>query len=371
MAAPDPPPRPLYFINAVTDYALVGGISIVTSVLLYSLYRTGAANEQVIFITSQLAWMCNWPHFAASSYRLYHSRANVRQYPVTALVIPWVVLAGAVGALAYPEVIAPYFVKLFYVWSPYHFSGQTFGITMIYARRAGFKMTDWERKAVSTFVYGTFISQTVRSEVFHPEFGLWPQHNEFWGVRYPVLGLPEWLVPFTTGVMWGGGAVFLLGVARWCLRNRRLLPPIILLPAATQYVWFVVSSHWLSFQSFVPFFHSLQYMLIAWSMQLKEKMDREQIAPSRRYVLAESLRWGLINLAGGWFLFFGLPSWVLPRLGFEPGLSMAVVLSAVQIHHFFVDGVIWKLKSPGVASPLMMNVAELVRRSAPAAAGRA
>jgi hypothetical protein len=27
-----------------------------------------------------------------------------------------------------------------------------------------------------------------------------------------------------------------------------------------------------------------------------------------------------------------------------------------------VDGVIWKLKSPGVASPLMMNVADLFRR---------
>ena len=101
-------------------------------------------------------------------------------------------------------------------------------------------------------------------------------------------------------------------------------------------------------------------------MQLKEKMDRDGIEPSRRYVLSESLRWGLINLAVGWALFFGLPSWVLPRLGFAPELSMAVVLSAVQIHHFFVDGVIWKLKSPGVSSPLMMNVADLVRRPVPA-----
>src|SRR5437763_8418246 len=70
-----PPARPLYFINAVADFALVGGVSIVASLVLYSLYRTGTANERVIFITTQLSWMCNWPHFAASSYRLYHSRA--------------------------------------------------------------------------------------------------------------------------------------------------------------------------------------------------------------------------------------------------------------------------------------------------------
>jgi hypothetical protein len=47
-----------------------------------------------------------------------------------------------------------------------------------------------------------------------------------------------------------------------------------------------------------------------------------------------------------------------------------VILCGVQIHHFFVDGVIWKLKKKSVASPLMVNIEDLVGR-APQAEGAA
>ena len=57
-------------------------------------------------------------------------------------------------------------------------------------------------------------------------------------------------------------------------------------------------------------------------------------------------------------LFFGLPaafSW-LPL----PLMTIAGILAAaVNIHHFFVDGVIWKLRDTATSSALMMNIAEL------------
>jgi hypothetical protein len=36
-----------------------------------------------------------------------------------------------------------------------------------------------------------------------------------------------------------------------------------------------------------------------------------------------------------------------------------ILAAAVNIHHFFVDGVIWKLRDPATSSALMMNIAEL------------
>ena len=83
-----PQPR-LYFVNAAVDGALIGGASLVTFVLLRLLY-TADRTPAVITLGAQLLWLGNWPHFAASSYRLYHTRENVAQYPVTALVIPFV-----------------------------------------------------------------------------------------------------------------------------------------------------------------------------------------------------------------------------------------------------------------------------------------
>jgi hypothetical protein len=349
-AAP-PPTRP-YFINAPVDFALIGGASILAFVLMW-LFYTAERTPAVMTLGAQLLWLGNWPHFAASSYRLYHTRDNVRQYPVTALVIPWVVLAGVVGSLLSPGLIAPYFVKVFRIWSPYHFSGQTLGICLIYARRSGFKVGAWERAGLSGFIYGTFLAGTVRAEID-------TRPTTFYGITTSGLGLPAWTGTAATLFMAGAGLLFLILAARWSWQNRRPLPPLVLLPALTQYVWFVQSSAWPSYQEFVPFFHSLQYLLIAWSVQMKEKMDVNHVRPSWRYVLGESLRWGALNVAGGAALFF-----VLPRLVSAAGVDLlfatGVVICGVQIHHFFVDGVIWKLKNKNVAAPLMVNLDDLVR----------
>ena len=57
--------------------------------------------------------------------------------------------------------------------------------------------------------------------------------------------------------------------------------------------------------------------------------------------------------------------YILPQLAAAAGspirFAEPVILSAVQIHHFFVDGVIWKLKNPKVSSPLLVNIADLLR----------
>src|SRR5579862_1102990 len=156
--------QPLYFINAPLDYALIGMISIIAFALLYGLKKSDRT-ETVILLAAKAAWVCNWPHFAATSYRLYHSRDNIRQYPLTALLIPWLVLAGVFASIAAPRTIAPYFVMIFLIWSPYHFSGQSVGISMIYARRAGFFVGKVERFALSGFIFGTYLTQTIRSQV--------------------------------------------------------------------------------------------------------------------------------------------------------------------------------------------------------------
>jgi hypothetical protein len=226
------PEKRLYFVNAPVDFLLIGGASIIMFVfmgLFYSRERTPAA----MTVAAQLLWLCNWPHFSASSYRLYHTRDNIRQYPVTALVIPFVVLAGVVGALLSPALVAPYFVKVFSIWSPYHFSGQTLGICLIYARRSGFKVGTWERLGLSGFIYGSFLSGTVRAEIG-------TNLTEYFGIPYRGLGLPGWTAYVTDGYMWVCGLVFAVLAVRWCLRNRQAMPPMVLLPAATQYIWFVL-----------------------------------------------------------------------------------------------------------------------------------
>jgi hypothetical protein len=304
--------------------------------------------------------VCNWPHFSATNYRLYHSLDNIRQYPLTALAVPPLLVLLAVGAILSPAGVAPYLVKIFFLWSPYHFSGQTLGITLIYARRAGFPVGRWERLGLSSFIYGTFLVLTARSEVLPSAGDPNSGDGSYYGISYPALGVPAWLPGVFQVLMYLGGALFLMLAIRWCRQNRQLLPPIVLVPAAAQFFWFVFNDGWKNFLEFVPFFHCMQYLLIAWSMQLKEKMDQRHITPSTRYVLGETARWYILNFLGGAVLFFFLPRVLAYLAGLGGDFATGVTIAAVQIHHFFVDGVIWKLKRKTVASPLMVNLGDML-----------
>ncbi len=363
MSSPSPvpavkPARYLYFVNAPVDYAVIGGASVA---LYLGLTAAGerADTPLTVSLGYWLSWVVNWPHFSATNYRLYHSRANIAQYPITALVVPVLLMAGVLASFMSPEGVAPFFVKLFLLWSPYHFSGQSLGISLIYARRAGFVVGRIERLAFSGFIFGTFFLSTARAEAT-------PLARPLYGIEVPSLGLPTWVAPWAEWGMYAFGAGLFVVVLRWCIINRRILPPIVLLPALSQFIWFIPGASITSFSRFVPFFHSLQYLLIAWSMQLKEQMDTGARVPSGRFVLGESAKWGVINLLGGVALFYLLPR-AGTLLGYPIGFTEPVLISAVQIHHFFVDGVIWKLKNPRVGSPLLVNIEQLLRPEAESA----
>src|SRR5262249_16551044 len=145
--------------------------------------------------------------------------------------------------------------------------------------------------------------------------------------------------------------------------------------------WFTLGNQLPGFNEFVPFFHGLQYLLIAWVMQLEERRMAlaagDAVVPAttstaqvlanaplreapRRFIRTETWHWGLGILFAGVLLFEIMPRMATWSTGVSIGVSMAVVLSVVQIHHFFVDGVIWKLRNPAVASPLMVNLDNLL-----------
>jgi hypothetical protein len=331
---------------------LIGGLS----AGLYGLFRLfpAASPTDRMVAAGVLNVLLNWPHFSATSLRLYGSRRNIAQYPATATLAPLVAAGGVAGSLLSPLTVAPLFIKVFMLWSFYHFSGQTVGIAMIYARRFGFHLGRWERSALYGFVFLTAISWAAASDGS-------PGGTHYFGVRLTHFGLPPWAPLVLRLAMVGFGVLALLLVAQSSVRQRRLPPAMMLLPAVTQFIWFGPGPEVPAFYEFVQALHSVQYLLIAWSVHLHETAAGNELIPGWRQVLWQSGRWGAINLFVGAALFWFLPR-ALGRLGADPVLAIGVVSAGVQVHHFFVDGVIWKLKNRTTSSPLMMSFRDLVDR---------
>jgi hypothetical protein len=335
-----------YFINAPIDAFLIGGASI----LLYAVFRLRpslASSPSVASLSFTLVWACNYPHFAATNYRLYHSHSARAQYPLTTYATPLMMIAAVAGCYLSPGTVAPAFVKIYFLWSAYHFSGQTLGITMVYARRTGFVIDGWLRRSLTAFIYLTFALQNAWGDVGR-------HSNAFYGVNYPTLGVPVWLPQTLDKMMWVTLAATIALLIWRLVNDGHLVPLIVVLPAFTQYVWFVATPAG-QFGYMVPFFHSLQYLVIAWNVQLKEGLTQRDRKPSVDYVWAETVRWGLIIGGGGFALFWGLPQ--IGRLFGKPlAFSTAIMFAAIQVHHFFVDGVIWRLRNPATRSPLSSSL---------------
>ncbi|MGZ3702718.1 MAG: hypothetical protein ACXWSD_13090, partial [Bdellovibrionota bacterium] len=73
-----------------------------------------------------------------------------------------------------------------------------------------------------------------------------------------------------------------------------------------------------------------------------------------------SARWFAGNVLIGGFLFFGLPH-LLALRGWPLDYAVVIIAAGVSLHHYFVDGVIWKLKQERSQSPLFLNVGWALR----------
>lgn len=345
------PARSLYFVNWWFDTLVIGGLSILAWL---GLSRFSNASDVVPMASTAfaLSFVANYPHFSATVYRLYQNPGNIREFPVTAIGLPLLLIGVVFAGLWQPRLIAPYILLLYLVWSPYHYSGQTIGLTMVYARRAGFHIGQRQRLALSTFVFSAFVCGVIRAQQA-ASGGI----IQLSGLSVPALTLPPWLYAGAEAMMATGALVFGSFVLAWCIEHKRLLPPIVLLPAVTHFIWFVPGAGVKSFVLIIPAFHSFQYLLIALVMQLHRRTGA--VAPmDRRRLAAEALRWALHNVLGGILLFIGLPV-ALIALHVPTALAFGLIVAVVNIHHFFVDGVIWKLRDSSTSTALMTSLAEM------------
>src|SRR5580700_8151483 len=94
-----------------------------------------------------LALLFNYPHFMATIYRAYHSYDEFTKYRFfTVHVALLLAAAGLITHLWYP--LLPWIFTLYICWSPWHYTGQNFGLLMMFARRSGLTPTDGERQAL-------------------------------------------------------------------------------------------------------------------------------------------------------------------------------------------------------------------------------
>jgi tetratricopeptide (TPR) repeat protein len=293
-----------------------------------------------------LAIVFNYPHFMATIYRAYHSRADFEKYKFVTLQVTLLLVLTGIVMHASPRFF-PWLFTLYICWSPWHYSGQNYGLLMMFARRSGAEITGGERR----WLRGAFVASYL---MLLASF-------ETGGSTDPLilsLGLPP---KFTFPLRLVFGVAFMVctffGFRRLirAMGARALVAPLTL--AFTQFLWFVLPTLLeLNSVSQVPqtryssgilaVLHSAQYIWITSYYQRREA----RAAGQKNWHIAAYFA---TLLAGGIALFIPGPWLVSYLFRYDFSTSFLIFVSLVNIHHFILDAKLWKLRDKRVAALLV------------------
>jgi tetratricopeptide (TPR) repeat protein len=314
--------------------------------LLLTTLVAGNKTAQWSFAFYLLALLFNYPHFMATAYRAYRSYDELTRYRFYTIHIALLLAcAGLIAHLWHPAL--PWIFTLYICWSPWHYTGQNFGLAMMFARRGELSPSENERRALHLSFVASFLMLML-------SFHTGPSGD----AMIISLGLPSAL----TLPMRAALAVFFLGASSWALYSlsrrggwKATLPTATLV--TTQFLWFLLPAliELLSGKEvaqtryssgILAVLHSAQYLWITSYYQKKEARAEGNAAWSfARYLL--------ILVAGGIALFVPGP-WIVSRIFHADFAASFLTFTAlVNLHHFLLDGAIWKLRDTRIARFLL------------------
>jgi hypothetical protein len=307
------------------------------------------------------------PHYGATLLRVYQRSADRRTYRFFAVHATLAIaLLFVIGV--YDVTVGSLLLTVYLSWSPWHYSSQNYGIAMLFLGRRGVSLAPRDRRLLRASFLLSWLLVLVSVHVEDPQGAYAPV--ELGGIAYRSipLGIP---IPVAVFLLIGITLAYLAALGSCVLRLRKraawreLAPTLALL--ALQALWFslpVLSRSTLILTDLAPldpyrqvdtfywiaFGHFLQYLWITSYYARAAGSDTGRAGYLLRIFAAGALVWGVPSLV--------FAPGALGVRAFDAGLA-ALVASAVNIHHFVLDGAIWKLRDSGIARVLIRRGPEI------------
>ena len=332
-----------------------GVLYVIASALLAS--RGGAFFQTIpSALPIILVALVSIPHYGATLLRVYDKRSDRRTYFVFS-VLATALIVAVFGVSLIDRWTGSVLATVYMTWTGWHYTGQNYGIAMMFLRRRGIEPIPLIRRAL----YGSFLlSYLLVFLVMHGQ--QLPVADPSLEIRLIPLAIPEiaseLLVPLV-------GIAYLattLAAAGLLLRHARRIGD--LLPTLTivlvQALWWSMpyaSRHFDAFSDVVPLGADFRSGFFTWVA----------LAHAAQYLW---ISFYYSRAAPGWdgqwryygrVLLAGTAIWTLPAIAFAPGANefdwnFALLLAAaVNVHHFVLDGAIWKLRHTRIARILIAD----------------
>ncbi|SMF33044.1 hypothetical protein SAMN06265365_11188 [Tistlia consotensis] len=358
-------------VHPLVDFLCLGGGSLLVLPLVMA--APASAVPALVALMWMLADVLNHPHFAASYqifYRGYREKAFGgtlprplrRRYLVAGIAVP-AVLAGWIAASflagsAYLLGLAGNLMLLLVGW---HYVKQGYGMLMVDAvyRRRFFGRA--EKRVLLWNAYACWI-------LFWLAMNAAVAERKMWGISYYAVEVPHALLLLAFCAAVATTTMTLVIFARRLLGGGGLPVNGAVAYLTTLYAWALARFNPLTIL-FVPALHSLQYLTIVWRFEKNRAALRAAAgaAPQgtgasdarngRRQVLLALARFGALAAVMGLAGFWWLPRLLGGSVGYDhEQLGGTAFMFAfwifINVHHYFIDNVIWRSDNPETAKAL-------------------
>jgi hypothetical protein len=344
-----PPPaasaRAPSILNPVIDFLCVGGLSLIVFVPLLLSGRS----DLVLIGAGAQAWLAatiNMPHFMASYRIIYRSREMILRHKWASIYVPAILVVYSAIALWQAQSSPALVIVLVSVSSGYlawHYTGQVWGMMASYAYLGGARFENSERLLIRTGLRILLAWQVT-----------WFLYTQ---LRDPSIVRPVYvLVSAGTVVAFVLGAVGILKMRR---RTGKFPPARALVAWLAIFSWYAVMARDPKALFWIQIAHALQYL--AFPIRVEMNRSTHEPAGSTRRVASHMVLYGAGLLAISLIVARVVPASAMSVVGNifgeEPGRAAPIlILMIINIHHYFTDGVIWKISNPEVRRELFAHV---------------
>jgi hypothetical protein len=328
------------------DFLCVGGLVVVPFAVIYALdvpfsqfryWNSTVLLSQVLF---------NYPHFIASYRLLYQSREVIQRYRWASIYLPIILVSYIVFCLIHPLIFGePINIKYWHFadlistsYLALHYTGQAWGMVASFSYLGGARLAQSERYVIRGTLYVFMLWHIAIANVIAPEYSIF-----FPGIG----GFLNWLLSTTTVLAHVGMAAVVMAFVSVARRIGRVPPMAMIVPVPVLYFGYMILTRGREGILLLQLAHALQYLIFP----LRVEMNRTEVSSPRHRLFHV-----LVYIAGivvvGNLVFIGTSS--IPS---QPVLFAAILLAAmVNIHHFYIDGCVWKISTPEVRNDLFKHL---------------
>ena len=328
----------------------VGGLSLV---VMIPMLLSGRSDLVLIGAGAQ-AWLAtaiNMPHFMASYRLVYGSRAMIAKHKWAAIYLPLIMLvymAVAVWQAQESQALVIVFITVSSVYLAWHYTGQVWGMMASFAFLGGTSFDKTERRMIRTslrILLTWHLSWFLFTQLRDPSRVAWV---------YQAASAAT-VIAFLMGA---------LGLFRHKRRTGSPPPMLAIVAWISIFVWYAVMARDPKALFWVQIAHAIQYLAFPVRMELNKAHASSPHSASRSALHMAYYAIGLllISFIIGQVVPKAMMGAVGDLFGEEPGKAAPIlILMFINIHHYFTDGVLWRISNPDVRKELFAHVSSTDR----------